>query len=167
MSGFTRWLLIIIIYRARHCWYNHLKSSLVPHPQLKLVNKFSNLNSINITPTVKVSTDADFTALMVPDELGTELLIHLCDGGFQVRTKLCFSCSNILSLIYISRDYVIASFYFNCSRYSAGLFQMESITIDLNKSLYGHLLGSETITNLGNITKDPRFNEVRNDALMR
>ena len=34
----------------RRCRYMHFnKSSLVPHPQLKLVNKFGNLNSISIS----------------------------------------------------------------------------------------------------------------------
>ena len=33
----------------RRCRYMHFnKSSLVPHPQLKLVNKFGNLNSIKV-----------------------------------------------------------------------------------------------------------------------
>ena len=33
----------------RRCWYMHFNlSSLVPHPQLKLVNKFGNLNSIKL-----------------------------------------------------------------------------------------------------------------------
>ena len=33
----------------KRCWYMHFTSSLVPHPQLKLVNKFGNLNSIKLT----------------------------------------------------------------------------------------------------------------------
>ena len=33
----------------RRCWYMHFNlSSLVPHPQLKLVNKFGNLNNIKL-----------------------------------------------------------------------------------------------------------------------
>ena len=31
----------------KRCWYMHFKSSLVPHLQLKLVNKFGNLSIIN------------------------------------------------------------------------------------------------------------------------
>ena len=31
----------------RRCWYMHFKSSLVPHPQLKLVIKFGNLKRGN------------------------------------------------------------------------------------------------------------------------
>ena len=39
----------------RRCWYMHFnKSSLVPHPQLKLVNKFGNLNSIKCNQLVSV-----------------------------------------------------------------------------------------------------------------
>ena len=39
----------------RRRWYMHFKSLLVPHPQLELVNKFGNLNSIKELQAVERS----------------------------------------------------------------------------------------------------------------
>eukprot|EP00116_Pleurobrachia_bachei_P010828 sb/3471090/ len=81
------------------------------------------MNSTNLIETilkqVLETTDASFTALMVPDQHEQELVVHLFDGGFQ----------------------------------------LENITIDLEKSLYGVLIEAGLPVNMTNTNKDGRFNQ--------